>query len=44
VPSHLMDARLYDFAGLKPTGRPEPDGDTAFDDEDLPPPVVPVIC
>jgi tRNA 2-thiocytidine biosynthesis protein TtcA len=33
VPSHLMDARLYDFAGLKPTGRPEPDGDTAFDEE-----------
>jgi len=35
VPSHLMDARLYDFAGLKPTGRPEPDGDTAFDAEDV---------
>ena len=33
VPSHLMDARLYDFAGLKPSGRPEPDGDTAFDAE-----------
>lgn len=33
VPSHLMDARLYDFAGLKPTGKPEPDGDTAFDEE-----------
>jgi tRNA 2-thiocytidine biosynthesis protein TtcA len=35
VPSHLMDARLYDFAGLKPTGRPEPDGDTAFDEENI---------
>lgn len=33
VPSHLMDARLYDFAGLAPTGRPEPGGDTAFDAE-----------
>ncbi|MFN6961909.1 MAG: tRNA 2-thiocytidine(32) synthetase TtcA [Rhodocyclaceae bacterium] len=40
VPSHLMDAKLYDFAGLEATGRPEPDGDTAFDDdviEGLPP-------
>ena len=35
VPSHLMDDRLYDFAGLKPTGRPEPDGDTAFDEENI---------
>jgi tRNA 2-thiocytidine biosynthesis protein TtcA len=33
VPSHLMDARLYDFAGLKPSGRPEPDGDRAFDED-----------
>ncbi|MDP1957884.1 MAG: tRNA 2-thiocytidine(32) synthetase TtcA, partial [Rhodocyclaceae bacterium] len=33
VPSHLMDARLYDFANLKATGKPEPDGDTAFDEE-----------
>jgi len=31
VPSHLMDARLYDFANLKATGVPDPDGDTAFD-------------
>ena len=31
VPSHLMDARLYDFAGLKATGIPDPDGDMAFD-------------
>ncbi|MBS3935028.1 MAG: tRNA 2-thiocytidine(32) synthetase TtcA [Sulfuritalea sp.] len=35
VPSHLMDARLYDFAGLGPSGRPEPDGDTAFDAEEV---------
>ncbi len=35
VPSHLMDAKLYDFAGLKPSGHPEPDGDTAFDAEEV---------
>ncbi|HQR21159.1 MAG TPA: tRNA 2-thiocytidine(32) synthetase TtcA [Burkholderiaceae bacterium] len=33
VPSHLMDRSLYDFAGLRPSGRPQPDGDIAFDDE-----------
>lgn len=42
VPSHLADTSLYDFAGLKPTGIPDPDGDTAFDptefdDEDCAP-------
>lgn len=31
-PSHLMDARLFDFHGLRPAGRPDPAGDTAFDD------------
>ncbi len=31
VPSHLMDRGLFDFAGLKPTGEPHPEGDTAFD-------------
>jgi len=36
VPSHLMDAKLYDFAGLKATGVPDPDGDMAFDAADLP--------
>jgi tRNA 2-thiocytidine biosynthesis protein TtcA len=35
VPSHLMDARLYDFAGLQATGVPDPDGDIAFDREDI---------
>jgi len=38
VPSHLMDARLYDFAGLKATGIPDPDGDMAFDAAVLPAP------
>ena len=35
VPSHLMDPALHDFAGLKPTGVPDEDGDKAFDEEDL---------
>ena len=35
VPSHLADTRLYDFAGLKPTGRPDPQGDRAFDREEF---------
>jgi tRNA 2-thiocytidine biosynthesis protein TtcA len=33
-----MDARLYDFAGLKATGVPDPDGDTAFDADPAVPP------
>ncbi|TRZ91880.1 MAG: tRNA 2-thiocytidine(32) synthetase TtcA [Rhodocyclaceae bacterium] len=31
VPSHLLDASLFDFAGLKATGIPDPEGDIAFD-------------
>ena len=31
VPSHLLDARLFDFAGLKAGGVPEAEGDIAFD-------------
>ena len=31
--SHLMDRGLFDFAGLVPTGRENPEGDTAFDPE-----------
>jgi len=33
VPSHLLDAKLYDFANLKATGVPDPDGDIAFDED-----------
>ena len=36
VPSHLLDASLFDFQGLKATGVPHPDGDTAFDATPLP--------
>ena len=32
VPSHLMDARLFDFCALQASGRPEVDGDIAFDE------------
>lgn len=35
APSHLMDRNLFDFAGLKPTGIPNTDGDRAFDPVDL---------
>jgi len=34
APSHLMDRQLFDFAGLRPTGQPDANGDTAFDQED----------
>lgn len=36
VPSHLMDRTLYDFAGVRASGRPQADGDIAFDGEPLP--------
>jgi tRNA 2-thiocytidine biosynthesis protein TtcA len=31
TPSHLMDPLLFDFVGLKPDGKANPLGDTAFD-------------
>lgn len=33
VPSHLMDPRLFPFAGLRATGSADPLGDIAFDDD-----------
>lgn len=33
VPSHLMDAQLFDFRGLAATGVADPDGDLAFDED-----------
>ena len=44
TPSHLMDRGIFDFAGLHPTGVPDPDGDLAFDTEPVsvaPPPADP---
>ena len=41
VPSHLMDAHLHDFANLKASGQPEPEGDTAFDHETFEPATLP---
>ena len=32
TPSHLMDAELFDFAALRARGRPDSDGDIAFDE------------
>jgi tRNA 2-thiocytidine biosynthesis protein TtcA len=43
VPSHLMDANLFDFRGLQPTGRPDPRGDVAFDDAGCEDPLTGVI-
>jgi tRNA 2-thiocytidine biosynthesis protein TtcA len=36
VPSHLMDRKLFAFAGLEPTGVADVDGDRAFDGDDEP--------
>lgn len=39
VPTHLMDKDLFDFAGLVATGQADDNGDKAFDDEPLEPPI-----
>ncbi len=36
VPSHLMDRQLFPFESLKTTGVADENGDTAFDEEELP--------
>lgn len=36
VPSHLMDRQLFPFETLKTTGVADENGDTAFDEEELP--------
>jgi tRNA 2-thiocytidine biosynthesis protein TtcA len=41
VPSHLMDAKQYDFKGLKVSGVPSADGDKAFDEEEFAAPGLP---
>jgi tRNA 2-thiocytidine biosynthesis protein TtcA len=41
-PSHLADARLFDFAGLAPTGVPVDGGDITLDSEPLPERVIPL--
>ena len=37
VPSHLMDRQLFPFETLQTTGMTDENGDTAFDEEPLPP-------
>jgi tRNA 2-thiocytidine biosynthesis protein TtcA len=39
APSHLMDAKLFDFKGVQSTGVAHPDGDKAFDSETFSMPV-----
>ena len=43
VPSHLLDAKLFDFKGMKATGVPQEDGDMAFDPETFSMPGLPGI-
>ena len=38
VPSHLMDKKLFNFVGLKAGGVPDPEGDHAFDPQEIPAP------
>jgi tRNA 2-thiocytidine biosynthesis protein TtcA len=44
TPSHLLDREWFDFAGLRATGVPDPEGDTAFDDLPLPEPEALVLA
>jgi tRNA 2-thiocytidine biosynthesis protein TtcA len=34
VPSHMMDRNLYPFTTIQPSGRPDPGGDQAFDEDE----------
>jgi len=34
VPSHMMDRQLFPFTTIQATGRPEPGGDIAFDEDE----------
>jgi tRNA 2-thiocytidine biosynthesis protein TtcA len=43
VPSHLMDARLFDFKGLEATGVADPHGDRAFDADEFPAAVTSIV-
>jgi tRNA 2-thiocytidine biosynthesis protein TtcA len=36
IPSHMMDSKLYPFSDIAADGVPNPDGDTAFDDDGAP--------
>ncbi len=36
VPTHLADNKLFDFQNARPTGVADENGDTAFDQEDVP--------
>ncbi len=38
--SHLMDRKRFDFAGLKPSGQPDPHGDLIFDQDTRAPTVI----
>jgi tRNA 2-thiocytidine biosynthesis protein TtcA len=41
APSHLMDAKLFDFKGVRATGVEDAEGDHAFDAEELTAPALP---
>ena len=34
TPSHMMDRQLFPFTSIKASGRPEPDGDIGFDEDE----------